>query len=82
MSYDACKYCGEIAFKTNGSAELICLNRAETGDCNENMRREAESMMHISIKPTKPLPQNRKCIHDKKIKNCKRCGPNNLKNYK
>jgi hypothetical protein len=33
MSYDPCKYCGEMAFKTDGNADLICQNRAETGSC-------------------------------------------------
>jgi len=34
MSYDPCKYCGQMAFKTDGNADLICYNRANTGDCN------------------------------------------------
>lgn len=36
MSADLCIYCNEIAFKTDSESRSICINRAYTGDCNNN----------------------------------------------
>lgn len=62
MSYDKCKYCDEIAYKTNGDAESICFNRAHTGKC------EGEKTLEDikAISRNKPCP----CGSGKNYKNC------------
>lgn len=73
MSYDPCKFCGQPAYKTNGKAELICVNRAETGDCNDSSW--AKDLPHNcgGPPPQKKKPGNSICRHEKKIKHCKKC---------
>jgi uncharacterized protein YecA (UPF0149 family) len=58
MSYDLCKFCGEMAFKTNGKGESICLNYAESGTCKPG-KGEGPSR-------NKPCP----CGSKKNYKNC------------
>lgn len=58
-----CKFCDEIAYKSNGKSELICRNRAETGKCEGHL-----PYVH------KKQPQQRndlcECGSGKKFKKC------------
>ena len=68
MSYTPCKYCREIAFKTNGDAEPICYNRANTGDCNSTAEFDYSQQKFAAKKPgNEPC----KCGSGKKVKHCK-----------
>lgn len=62
MSYDACKYCGDFAFKTNGNAELICESRAYHGKC----KKDRESAKSEKIGRNNPCP----CGSGSKYKHC------------
>lgn len=68
MSYDPCKYCGEMAFKTNGNAEFICYNRANTGSCESTAEFDHQEKRFAAKKPG-----NEPCVcgSGKKSKNCK-----------
>lgn len=64
MSYDPCKYCGSLAYKTNGNAELICYNRAMYGTC--------ESPKPVVKEKSEKIGRNAQCPcgSGKKFKNC------------
>lgn len=68
MSYDPCKYCHQPAFKTNGDAELICFNRAETGDCNTpplKTMREYEELKQPRKRPDVDIKKEYELIQQK-----------------
>lgn len=60
-----CKYCGRVAYKTNGRGENICFNRAYTGSCTGN---------HPRVRSTPKIGRNAACPcgSGKKYKKC--CG--------
>lgn len=70
MSYDPCKYCSNIAFKSDGNGDLICYNRANTGDCE--IQPPTQTINHNSFFRVKKIG-NEPCIcgSGKKSKNCK-----------
>lgn len=62
MSADLCKYCHEIAYKTNGKGEWICFNLANTGKCEGNKP--------ITVKPQMGRNCGCSCGSGKKYKHC------------
>lgn len=75
MSYDKCKYCYEMGFKTNGSGEFICYNMAYTGSCDKNPSTEVNIgfekcedtfISNQLLSRNKPCP----CGSKKNYKNC------------
>ena len=62
MSYDQCQFCGDIAFKTNGKAKLICESRAYSGQC----KKDKEQLKSDKPSRNQPCP----CGSGKKYKRC------------
>jgi uncharacterized protein YchJ len=67
MSYDQCKYCGNIAYKTNGKSELICYDRAVYGECEQELMKQEPI-----VNEGKKVGRNDKCPcgSGKKFKRC------------
>jgi hypothetical protein len=69
MSYDPCKYCDKPSFKTNGKSELICYNRANTGECETSPSYKSPNTIIGQSK--QPRNESCKCGSGKKTKHCK-----------
>lgn len=72
MSYDQCQFCGDIAFKTNGNSESICLSRANSGQC----KKDKEQLKSEKPSRNQPCP----CGSGKKYKRC--CGKAVIPDFK
>ncbi len=66
-----------MAHKTDGNADFICYNRAETGDCKKAPDGKGgtipwDDIIAYVTRPTqKPKPGNEKCRCGKNVKHCK-----------
>jgi len=69
MSYTPCNYCSQPSFKTNGNGELICYNRANTGDCDSIP--PIKTTNHNSFFGVKKKGNEPCSCGKKKIKHCK-----------